>query len=178
MISGKSITDTTIATLDTVDGPKQLPAVVLSAGEAALLGEYASWCSRERLSPKLFCRDCGPESEVEVFIDPHKIGIICAHRMLYYEGPVPVVRTDHREEGEALIAPVRVVIPEVPLAIADAYMLRSYQKFLVAHGLQEAMWCLTCEDEGEPSGMRAYVRVDEIALLCRHRNLVHRGLTV
>ncbi|KKW05440.1 MAG: hypothetical protein UY40_C0020G0017 [candidate division CPR1 bacterium GW2011_GWC1_49_13] len=110
-VPGKTIADVFSADVTTSDGAtSRLKGIRLSAEEAALLGEYASWLSRERLMPKLFCRECGPDCEVEVNIDPTVIGIICDHQMLFYEGPVPVVETLHPEQGEVLVSPQRVVI--------------------------------------------------------------------
>lgn len=177
-ISGKTALDFSTASVSRKGGTSvQVKAVLLSPEEAALLGEYASWCSRERLMPKLFCRDCGPECEVEVNIDPHTIGIFCNHRMIWYEGPIPLVETHHPDAGESLTV-VRVIVPEVPMAQADAFMLRRYRKLLDAYGLQEAIWCLSCEGEGQAAGVKAYVRPDRISFMCRCKHRTYAGLTL
>lgn len=176
-MSAISLLDRTTATVSQGDGIKELPAVLLTPEEAALLGEYASWLSKSRLSAKLFCNDCGPQHEVEVYIDPQKIGIICQHRMVFYEGPVPVVETLHPDAGTPITV-VRVVVPETKIQTADAYLLRRYQKFVLKHGFKEALWCLKCEDEGEASGMRAYVTASSIALICRCQMRTFVGLTI
>lgn len=177
--ASKTAVDVVRADVRKPDGTMaRLHGVRLSAEDAALLGEYASWFSRERLSPKLFCRECGPDCEVEVNIDPSVIGIICGHRMLFYDGPVPVVETHHREAGETLIAPQRVVIPEVPLSAVDAHMIRRYDKFCRIYGLREAMWCGVCEDEGNPAGLRSEVTALRVSHLCRHAHRVYTGVTV
>ena len=172
-----TILDRTSATVSHGDTAQELPATILTTEDAAMLGEYASWLSRERLSAKLFCADCGTDKEVEVFIDPTKIGIICAHRLLYYEGQVPVCETVHPDAGVS-ISVIRTIIPEKVMAIADAYLVRRYQKFLRTHGFKEALWCLKCEDEGNSSGLRAYVQPAEMAFLCRCASRVHKGLTI
>ena len=178
-IAGKTIADDFITDVARSDGTTaRLKGVRLSAEEAALLGEYASWLSRERLYPKLFCRECGPDYEVEVNIDPTAIGIICHHQMLFYEGQVPVVETHHPEQGEALIAPVRVDIPTVPISAADAHMIRRYDKFCRIYGFREAMWCGVCEDEGNPAGLRSEVDALHVRHMCRHANRVYSGVTV
>lgn len=153
--------------------PVELPAIELSATEAAILGQYASWLSKERLMGKLTCPAC--DAEVEVYVDNTKIGIVCAHRMLYYEGPVPCVETIHPEStghGLTLLGPV----PDRPISTTDAHLLRQYKKFLLAHGLKESLWCLRCEDEGREVGLRAYVTNSDIGFLCRCANRTHKGL--
>ena len=178
-VPGKTIADVFSADVTTSDGAtSRLKGIRLSAEEAALLGEYASWLSRERLMPKLFCRECGPDCEVEVNIDPTVIGIICDHQMLFYEGPVPVVETLHPEQGEVLVSPQRVVIPDVPLTAADALLIRRYDKFCKLYGLREAMWCGVCEDEGNPPGIRSSVTPMHVSHLCRHANRVYAGMTL
>lgn len=178
-MSGRTLLDTALATIDGVDGASAvtLPTVILSAEEAALLGEVDSWLSRERLIGKLWCRECGMEREMETAIEPHQIVLKCDHRMLFYQGPVPVQRVEH---AEAVLpsALVRVTIPEMPMPAGDAYMQRKYGKFLKANGLMEALWCLRCEDEGQQSGLRVTVNAQEVSLLCRHRHLLYRGITI
>lgn len=173
------MSDHVLSTLTQEDGSTvTLPTTVLTAEDAALLGEYESWLSRERLRRTLFCVDCGRGDEVQVFVEPTQIGIVCAHRMLFYQGPVPVRLTDHPEHGESVIAPVRVTVPEVPIAPADVHMLRRYRTFLRTYALQEALWCLCCEDEGNAPGCKAFVRPDGIAVLCRCTHRVFAGLVV
>src|SRR3990167_5777192 len=88
----------TRAVLTTPTGePVDLPASILTAEDATLLGEYESWLSRARLIRALSCRDCGPQQAVQVFVEPTRIGLICGHRMWYYEGPVPLVLTEPPE---------------------------------------------------------------------------------
>lgn len=169
--------DTSIATLDTPTGQTTVPAVLLSDEEAALIGEVESWLSRHRMHRKLWCRECGPESEVDVFVEPTGIGFTCGHRLLFYQGEVPVTRTHYPHAGESLVV-VRVQIPEMPLPIADAFMQRKWDKFLKAYGFREALWCLQCEDEENPSGTRVTVNTQEVSILCRHAHRVYRGLTI
>ena len=173
-----SILDQTLTAQTREDGTvATLPTTILSDADAALLGEYESWLSRARLTRKLYCKDCGLDSEVAVFVEPGQIGLTCGHRMLFYQGHVPVRLTEYPEAGEPALI-VRVTIPDEPIAVADAYMLRRYQKFCQTYGLAEALWCLRCEDEGNPSGCKAYVRVDRMAILCRCANRVFHGLAV
>ena len=178
-VAGKTINDFSPADVTKSDGTSaRLQGIRLSDEEGALLGEYASWLSRERLHPKLFCRDCGPDCEVEVNIDRTCIGIICNHRMLFYDGHVPVRETHHPEAGEMLISPERMFIPEVPLSAVDAHTIRRYDKFCRLYGLREAMWCGVCEDEGNPAGLRSEVGPLRVSHLCRHAHRVYTGVTV
>ena len=153
---------------------RTLDTVFLSAEDAALLGEYESWLSRERLYRKLQCRACGPDCEVEAIVEPTQIGIACAHRLLLYQGQVPMRLTDYAHAGDPVTV-IRVMVPDVPIAVADVYMLQRYKKFLMANGLQEALWCLKCEDEGESSGVKAFVTVDQVVIQCRCQRRISSG---
>lgn len=153
----------------------ELPAVPLTAEDARVVGAYCSWLSRMRLIGKLQCVTCGPDPEVEVYVDDTRIGIVCPHRMLYYEGPVPVVQTPYRPDPPSALLLIGVV-PTVPISVGDAHLLRQYKKFLLAHGLKEALHCLRCEEQERESGMRAYVTATEIGMICRCANRTHRGL--
>ena len=153
---------------------RTLDTVFLSAEDVALLGEYESWLSRERLYRKLRCQTCGPDCEVEAVIEPTQIGIACAHRLLLFQGHVPMRLTDYAHAGESVDV-VRVVVPDVPMAVSDAYMLQRYKKFLMAHGLQEALWCLKCEDEGESSGVKAFVTAAQVVVQCRCQRRIASG---
>lgn len=169
--------DTTVATQIHPDGTvATLPTTVLTPIEAALLGEYETWLSRERLVRKLFCRTCGPDREVEVFVEPDTIGLTCGHRLLYAPGPIPVQHVTHPDLGEPLIHVPAVAIPDTPIAVADAYLLRRYQAFCRTYGLQEALWCLQCEDAGDPSGCTAFVQVDNMVILCRCQRRIFHGI--
>ena len=165
----------TKATVTTQTGvPVELPAVELTPDEAMLLGRYATWMSAWQLIAKLYCRDCGPAHEVEVFIDRDKIGIICQHRMLWYQGPVPVVLTTH-PEAPALLVPV-FFPTEVTLDLMSAGLLHDYDAFCRKHGLREALWCMACEEQGEASGVRPSITATTIELMCRCTRRTHRGL--
>lgn len=172
-----ALLDTTTATVDTPEGQHEVPGVLLSADDAALIGEVESWLSAHRLYRKLWCRECGPDVEVEAHVTPEGIGFVCQHRVLFYQGLVPVVLTNHPHAGET-IAVTRFTVPEVPLLMADAFMQRKWDKFLKAFGLREALWCLQCEDEGNASGTRVMVNAQEVTILCRHAHRVFRGLTL
>lgn len=164
-----------IAIRTTPDGNvTTLQTAWLSEADAVLLGEYESWLSQEKLCRKLYCRDCGPGLEVEALVEPTQIGIACAHRLLLFEGPVPMRLTNHADLGEPVLIE-RIVIPDVVLPKADAFMLMRYRGFLLRYALQEGLWCLKCEDEGNPSGLKAYVRADNMVLLCRCQRRIFNG---
>jgi hypothetical protein len=60
----------------------------------------------------------------------------------------------------------------------DAEMLRQYKKeFLARHGYKERLWCLKCEENGEHSGVRAFVRENKIGMTCRCASRVYHGMT-
>lgn len=65
--------------------------------------------------------------------------------------------------------------PQRRLTDAEAAMLRAYKKILQRYGYKEALWCQTCEDDGDSAGCRAYVTDSTIEILCRHRKLYFRG---
>lgn len=153
-----------------------LQTTFLSEPDVVLLGEYESWLSRARLYRRFVCRTCGPDCEVQALIEPHQIGIACGHRLLLYQGHVPVRLTMEPVSAGETVLVVRSVIPNAPITVADAYMLRRYQRFLNTHALQEALWCLKCEDEGAPSGITADVTVNRMVLLCRCTRRLFSGL--
>lgn len=155
--------------------PVELPAIELTADDARVVGEYCSWLSKARLIGTLQCVACGPDPEVEVYVDDTRIGIVCPHRMLYYEGPVPVVKTVHPPDPATDLV-MLFSVPEVPISNMDAQILRRYKTFLMTHGLREALHCLKCEEHERESGMRAYVTASEIGLLCRCANRTRKGL--
>lgn len=66
---------------------------------------------------------------------------------------------------------------ERQIADADARVLRAYKKILAKYGYREALWCQTCEDDGDGPGCRAYVTDQRIEIQCRHRRLFFRGST-
>lgn len=59
----------------------------------------------------------------------------------------------------------------------DAELLRKYKKFLQAHRMKESLWCVKCENEGRPAGLRASVMDDKIDFLCRCTARRYRGQT-
>lgn len=65
--------------------------------------------------------------------------------------------------------------PTVILSSEEASLLRQYKKFLMKHGLREAVYCNTCFDGDLDDGMRAFVRDDQILFECRHRMLFYQG---
>lgn len=173
------LNDHTTAILDTPDGGTvQRPTTLLTADDAALLGEMESYLSRERLSRTLWCNTCGFDTDVQVYVRPDSIGILCDCRLLFYQGPVPVVLTTHPDEGERLIAPYRAMIPDVSMDAADAYLWRRYDTLLRLHGYKEALWCGQCDDEDQPHGLRAEISASQVSLCCRHAHRLYRGITI
>lgn len=59
----------------------------------------------------------------------------------------------------------------------DAELLRKYKKFLQAHRMKESLWCVKCEERGDPAGLRASVMDDKIDFLCRCTARRYRGQT-
>lgn len=60
---------------------------------------------------------------------------------------------------------------------SDAELLRKYKKFLLAHRMKESLWCVKCEERGDPSGLLASVMDDRIEFLCRCTARRYRGQT-
>lgn len=145
----------------------EIPAVPLTTEDVAVVGAYCSWLSRERLIGTLQCVTCGQDAQVEVYVDDTKIGIACPHRMLYYEGLVPVVKTVHPPDPAEELLIARFSVPEVPISHMDAQILRQYKTFLLTYGFKEALHCLQCEEHDRESGMRAYVTASDIGVICR-----------
>lgn len=61
---------------------------------------------------------------------------------------------------------------------SDAELLRRYKKFLHTHRMKESLWCVTCEAEDRPSGLRASVMDDAIHFECRCTVRRYRGPTL
>jgi hypothetical protein len=59
----------------------------------------------------------------------------------------------------------------------DAELLRKYKQFLMKYGLKESLWCLKCDDAGQPSGLKAYVTDGKIDFECRCTVRRYRGQT-
>jgi hypothetical protein len=67
--------------------------------------------------------------------------------------------------------------PTKLLSADDAKLLRAYKKFLMVHGLREAVYCNECFSGNLSDGMRAHVTDGQILFECRHRMLFHQGQT-
>ena len=74
-------------------------------------------------------------------------------------------------DGEVATKPTRLLSSE------DAELLRRYKKFLVAHGLREALYCDTCWDRQLSDGCKAFVTNEQIVIECRCAVRYHRGAT-
>jgi hypothetical protein len=70
-----------------------------------------------------------------------------------------------------------VIMREKLIAQGDAELLRKYKKFLQAHGLKEALWCMPCAEAGRPDGLRASVMDGKIDMACRCTTRRYRGQT-
>ena len=148
----------------------------LSQTEAHIVGAYQSWLGRAHLDRQVWCKTCGRDEEMQIAIEPNRIGLICGHRILMYEGPVPVVETMPLPSVD--IVPVRIVVPEQPIDPVDAFLLRQWDRFCETHGLQEALFCQVCEAEGQSPGIRPDVSGTHYTLECRCAKRVHTGLAI
>lgn len=70
-----------------------------------------------------------------------------------------------------------VITRETLMAQGDAELLRKYKRFMLAHGLREALWCQTCDNEGRSPGLKAVVTDSKIDLVCRCTTRRYRGQT-
>ena len=65
--------------------------------------------------------------------------------------------------------------PTQLLTTDEARLLREYKKFLMTHGLREAVYCNECFSGNLSDGMRAHVTDGQILFECRHRMLFYSG---
>jgi hypothetical protein len=77
----------------------------------------------------------------------------------------------------AIVSPDGEVVskPTVLLSADDAALLRQYKKFLMKHGIREAVFCNQCFSGNLSDGMRAHTTDGQIMWECRHRMLFHQG---
>lgn len=74
-------------------------------------------------------------------------------------------------DGAALNKPTTILTQQ------EAELLRQYKKFLLAHGMREALYCNQCFEGDLDDGMRAFVTDGQILFECRHRMLFYQGQT-
>ena len=67
--------------------------------------------------------------------------------------------------------------PALILDHNEAQLLRNYKKFLMKHGMREAVYCNDCWEGNRDDGMRAFVTDSQILFECRCRSLFHQGQT-
>lgn len=68
--------------------------------------------------------------------------------------------------------------PALTMTTEEAKLLREYKKFLLRHGLKEALYCNSCFEQNRQDGTRAYVTPDQILIECRCRRLFYQGQTL
>lgn len=73
-------------------------------------------------------------------------------------------------DGSVLNKPTAVLLPQ------EAEIFRAYQKIKDKYGFTEANYCRACWNSTREDGMKGHVTPGEIALECRCRSLVYRGL--
>ena len=64
------------------------------------------------------------------------------------------------------------------LSIEEAKLLREYKKFLLRHGLKEALYCNACFERNLSHGTEAYVTSEQIVIKCRCRLRFYQGQTL
>lgn len=67
--------------------------------------------------------------------------------------------------------------PTVMFTDEEARLLRTYKKFLEAHGLREALYCQKCWDHDLSDGLQAFVASEKIGFICRCTTRLHFGAT-
>lgn len=72
--------------------------------------------------------------------------------------------------GEVINKPCRVLSPQ------QAEIFRAYQRIKKDLGILEANYCQKCWNSTREDGMKGHVTDGEIALECRCRTIVYRGL--
>ena len=84
------------------------------------------------------------------------------------------------EMDAGLVSPDGTLLdrPEQVLTSAEVQLLRLYKKFLLSHGLSEALYCNECFRENRLHGMRAAVTDNNVLMECRCRRLTFTGITL
>jgi len=65
--------------------------------------------------------------------------------------------------------------PTILLTVQEARLLRQYKRFLLEHGLKEALYCTSCWDHQLSHGTRAHVTPSQILIECRCRLRFYQG---
>jgi hypothetical protein len=68
-------------------------------------------------------------------------------------------------------------LPVTPITPEEARLLREYKKFLMRHGLREALYCSNCWQGEKEDGCKAFVTDADILIACRCTMRVHKGQT-
>lgn len=83
--------DKTTATIYAPDGTQaNLPTLVMTAEDAALLRSYKQWLLRNGYKEALYCSRCWESNlahGTEAFVTTDRIGIRCRCRFTYFQGP-------------------------------------------------------------------------------------------
>lgn len=173
------------------DGDKRrtftVPTTVLSDLDGLILCAYRDFLDRHELQEGIFCRECwqGRGEAAKIARAQNQVAIVCPHHVWFYQGVLPamVQPTDGLVQlADAPKAHQRIELTDVdcvvPLSGDEAKLLRAYRAFLLKNSLLETLDCRTCWSSGDPSGCRAFVTPDRIAVICRHRTLQFVGQTV
>lgn len=85
---------------------------------------------------------------------------------------------EHHNEIIEILSPDGSVVnkPTAILTPQEAEIFRAYQKIKAKYQFTEANFCQKCWNQTREDGMRGHVTAGEIALECRCRTLVYRGL--
>lgn len=67
--------------------------------------------------------------------------------------------------------------PTIMLTDTEAELLRTYKKFLMLHGLQEALFCAQCGHASREDGCKSFVQDSQILIECRCKVRLYLGQT-
>ena len=185
----------TTSTLTVGSGEKTrvstVPTTILSPAHALVLAHYRAFLDRQDLQEQIFCRACweggaGPEP-AKIARGANQLAVMCPHHVWFYQGALPpeVLESDAALGGLGDEPPARsqqIVLTDadasfVRLSVDDAKLLRAYREILLAYRWIETLDCRTCWSNGQPSGCRAFVTQQRVAIICRHRTLQFVGET-
>jgi hypothetical protein len=164
-----------------------VPTTILSTAQARLLAHYRAFLDRYDLQEGIFCRACWQSAAEpsKIARGDAQIAVLCAHHVWFYQGALPADPLESDGVIQLVTAPKvhdRITLTDGAsfdvLSVEDATLLRAYQRLLQTFAWIETLDCRVCWSTGQPSGCRAFVTPDRIAIICRHRTLQFVGATV
>lgn len=174
-------------TTTTLFGPNgerldERPTTLLTVEDAALIRNYYYMLLKAGLEFEVFCRTCGHETredQAQYKIDDEQVIILCGCSALYHKGATPVERLETVELSRDVRVgrDMQIVVANLQMTEAAAKLLRTWKRFLLSHGMLEALRCNACYEANRPDGCRAASRSSSCSIECRCTRYTYTGAT-